>query len=133
MSLPLTVVALDLGNISHFLLDGTGVYTRCRRFVAVDLSLLAPSVLKTSLLIVLVLFWIGGGSLLSGKALFSTRRISQGGVSGLIPSTEVFFLLLSGPVLSGTPRVHIAGIGGGLEYCLCLCVDGFLHGLFSGV
>ena len=81
----------------------------------------------------MVLFRVGGEGLLSGRCLFPTRCVSRGGVGGLILSTGVLLLLPSGPVPSRTPRVHVAGTGGGLEHRLCLRVDGFLHGLFPGV
>ena len=67
MSLPLTVVILDLGDIFHLLLDDVGVDSHCKRVVALTLSSLAPSAPETSLLVVLVLFWVSGGSLLSGR------------------------------------------------------------------
>ena len=72
MSLPVTVVALNLGDIFHYFFDGAGVDTHCRRVIVADtpLVLSAP---KTSLLVVLILFRVGGGSLLSGRWLFSTR------------------------------------------------------------
>ena len=133
MSLPVTVITLDLGIIFHFILDGASVNTHCRGVIAAALSLSAISALRTSLLVVLVLFWVGEKSLLSGKRLLSTRRISREGVGRLIISTGVFLLLLSGSVPSGTPRVHVADTGRGLEHRLCLCIDGFLHGLFPGV
>ena len=101
MSLSVTVVALDLREILLLLLDGGGIDTRCRRIMATTLSLSAPLVPRTSLLVVLVL--LGGRSLLSGRGLFSTRRVSRGGVGGLILSTGVLLLLPGGPVLSGTP------------------------------
>ena len=72
MSRPMTVVAFDLGNISHFLLDGASVYTHCGGVIAAALSLLALLAPRNSLLVVLVLFRVGGGSLLSGKGLCST-------------------------------------------------------------
>ena len=103
MSLPVTVVALDLGEIFLLLLDGGGVDTRCKRVMTRTLSLLAHLALRTSLLVVLVLLRVGGGSLLSGRGLFSTRRVSRGGVGGLILSTGVLLLLPGGPVPSGTP------------------------------
>ena len=131
MSLPVTVVALDLREIFLLLLDGGGVDTRCKRVMTTTLSSLAPSAPRPSLLVVLV--FLGGRSLLSGKELFSTRRVSKGGVSGLILSTGVFLLLPGGPVPLGTPWVHIANTGGGLQQRLCLCIDGFLNGLFPGV
>ena len=55
---------------------------------------------RTSLMI-LILLWVGGGSLLSGKGLFSIRRVSRRGFGELILSTGVFFLLLSGLVPLG--------------------------------
>ena len=67
MSFPVTVVALDLRNIFHLLLDGASVESYCRRVVALTLSLSAPLAPETSLLVVLVLLWVGGGSLLSGR------------------------------------------------------------------
>ena len=132
MSLPVTVVALDLGDIFHFFLDGTGVNTRCKGFVATAIFLV-PSAPRTFFLVVLILLRVGGRSLLSGKWLFSTRYVSKSSVSGLILSTGVFLLLLSGLVPLGTPWVYVAGTGGGLEYCLCLYVDSFLYGLFQEV
>ena len=66
MPLSVTVVALDLGDIFHFLLDGTDVDTRCRRVVALTIFLFAPSTPET-LLLILVIFWVGRGSLLSGR------------------------------------------------------------------
>ena len=99
MSLLMTVVALDLREIFFFLLDGGGVDTRCRSVMSTTLSLSALSTPRTSLLVVLVVF--GGRSLLSGRGLFSTRRVSRGGVGGLILSTGVFLLLSGGPVLMG--------------------------------
>ena len=131
MSLPVTVVALDLREIFLLFLDGGGVDTRCRRVMATTLSSSAPSAPRTSLLVVLVL--LGGRSLLSGRGLFSTRRVSRGGVGGLILSTGVLLLLFSGLVPSGTSRVHVAGTRRGLEHCFCLHIDGFLHALFPGV
>ena len=101
MSLPVTVVALDLREIFLLLLDGGGVDTRCKRIIATTLSLSAPLAPKIFLLVVLVL--LGGRSLLSRKRLFSTRCVSRGGVGGFILSTRVFFLLPGGPVPSGTP------------------------------
>ena len=103
MSLPVTVVALDLGDIFHFLLNGSGVDTHCRRVVALTLFLSTSSTPGTSLLEVLVLFWVGGGSLLSGKQLFPTRCVSRDGVGGLILSTGVFLLSLSGLLPLGIP------------------------------
>ena len=66
MSLPVTVVALDLGDIFHLFLDNAGVDTRCKRVIALTLSSLALLAPGTSL-VVLVLFRVGGGSLLSGR------------------------------------------------------------------
>ena len=81
----------------------------------------------------MVFFLVGGGSLLSRRYLFPTRFVSRGRVGGLIHSTGVFLLFLSGLIPSGISGVHVAGTEGGLEHCLCLRVDGFLYGLFSGV
>ena len=66
MSLPLTVIALDLGDIFYLFLDDAGVDTRCRRVVALNLFLSAPLAPGT-FLVVLVLLRVGGGSLLSGR------------------------------------------------------------------
>ena len=131
MSLPVTVVALDLREIFLLLLDGDGVDTRCRRFMATTLSLLAPMAPKTFLLVVPVL--LGGRSLLSGRGLFSTGPVSRGGVGGLIFSTRVLLLLPGGLVLSGTPWVHDTNTRGGLQQRLFFCIDGFLDGLFTEV
>ena len=133
MSLPVTVVALDLGEIFLLFLDSSGIDTYCRRVMATTLSLLALSALWTSLLVVLVLLRVGGESQLSGKELFSTRRVSRGGVSGLILSTDVLFFLSCGPISSEILWVHVTDIGGGLQQLFCLCIDGFLNSLFPGV
>ena len=101
MSPLVTVIALKLREIFLFLLDGGGVDICCRRVIATTLSLSALLAPQTSLLVVLVL--LGGRSLLSGRGLFSTRRISREGVGRLIFSTGVLFLLPDGPVLLGKP------------------------------
>ena len=65
MSLLVTVIILDLEDIFYFLLDSADVNTRCKRVVTTTTSsVLAP---KTFLLIVLVFFWVGRESLLSGR------------------------------------------------------------------
>ena len=102
MSLPVTVVVFDLGKIFHFLLGNASVNTRYRGVVAWALFLSAPSAPKTSLLVVLVLFRVCRESLLSGRGPFSTRRVSKGGVGGLILSTRILLLLLSRFVFSET-------------------------------
>ena len=103
MSLLVIVVAPNLGEIFLLLLDGGGVDIRCRRVMATTLSLLALSAPRTSLLVVLVLFWVGVESLLKGIKLFFTRRISREGVGRLILSTRVLLFLPGGPVLLETP------------------------------
>ena len=103
MSLSVIVVALDLGKIFLLLLDGGGVDTRCRRVMATILSLLAPSALRTSLLVVLVFHRVGERSLLNGKELFFTRHVSKRRVAGLILPTGVFFFLSGGLILLRTP------------------------------
>ena len=127
----MAVKAFDLGHVLVLsFLRGNRIDTRGKGVVVMTWS---PSfVAARTSLVVLVLLRVGG-SLLSGRGLFSTRRVSRGGVGGLILSTGVLLLLLSRPVPSGTPRVHVAGTGGGLEHRFCLRVDGFLHGLFPGV
>ena len=102
MSLLVIVLALDLENIFYFHLHGAGVNTHCRGVVTATLSLLAPSTSRTSLLAVLIFLQVGGGSLLSGKGLFSTKCVSRRGVDRLILLTGVFPLLFSGLVPSGT-------------------------------
>ena len=133
MFFPMAVIVFNFGHVPvlPFLL-GNGIDTRGRGVGVTTLSPPSSTAPKT-LLVVLILFRIGGGSLLSGRRLFSTRCVSRGGVGGLILSTGVLLLLFSRPVPSGTLRVHVAGTGGGLEYCLCLYVVGFLHGLFLRV
>ena len=101
MSLPVTIIALDLREIFLLLLDAGGVNTRCRRVMATTLSLSVSLAPKTSLLVVLVV--LGGISLLSGRRLFSTRRVSREGVGGLILSTGVLLLLFGGLIPSKTP------------------------------
>ena len=103
MFLLVTIVALDLGEISLLLLDDNGIDIRCRRVMTTTLSLTASSALRTSVLMVLVLLWVGGGSLLNGKELFSIRRVSRRRVGGLILSTGVFFFLSGEPIPLRTP------------------------------
>ena len=131
MSFLIAIKAFDFGHVPVlFFLCGNGIDTRGR---GVGVTTLSPlSTAPGTLLMVLVLFWVGG-SLLGGRGLFSTRCVSRGGVGGLILSTGVFFLLLSGLVPSRTPQVHVAGTGRGFEHRLCLHIDNFFHGLFPGV
>ena len=131
MSFPMAVIALDLGHVPLFLL-GNNIDTRGRGVGVTTLFSPSSAAPETSL-VVLILLWVGEGSLLSRKGLFSTRRVSREGVGALILSTGVFLLLLSRHVPFRTPRVHVADTGRGLEHRLCLRVDGFLHGLFPGV
>ena len=131
MSLPVTVVALDLREIFLLFLDDGIIDTCCRRVMSTTLSLSTPLVPRTSLLVVLVL--LGRRSLLSGRRLFSTRRISRRGVGGHIFSSRVFFFLPGRPVSLETPWVHVVNTEGGLQQRLCLCIDAFLNGLFPGV
>ena len=67
MSLSVTVIVLDLGDIFHFFLDNASVDTHCRRVVAMILSLSALLAPGTSLLVVLVLLWVGGRNSLTGR------------------------------------------------------------------
>ena len=131
MSFPMVVIALDLGYVPLFLL-GNDIDTRGWR-VGIKTLFSPSSTRPRTLLVVLILLRVGGGSLLSGKRLFSTGRASKGGVGGLILSSKVILLLFSGPVLSGILRVYVAGTGGGLEHRFCLYIDGFFHGLFPEV
>ena len=132
MSFPMTIKAFDFRHVLVFsFLIGNNIDTRGRGVGITTLSPLSSMTPGTSLM-VLVLLWVGG-SLLSGRGLFSTRRVSKGGVGRPILFTGVFLLLRSGLDPSGTPRVYVVGTGGGLGHCFCLCVDGFLHGLFPGV
>ena len=132
MSFSMAVLAFDFGYVLSlpFLL-GNDIDTRGK---GVGVTTLSPPSFATpgTSLVVLILFWVGGGSLLSGKGLFSTRCVSKAGIGRLILSTGVFLLFFSGLVLSRTPRVHVAGTGGGLEHRFCLYVDGFLYGLYPG-
>ena len=118
-----TVEAFNLEEVFFFLRDGVDAR---RRWVLAS----SPSTPRAS---AVVLLWVGGGSLQSGRCLFPTRYVSKGGVSGFILSTGVSLLFPSGPIPSGILRVHVAGTGVGLEQRFCLCVDVFLHGLFLGV
>ena len=131
MFFPIVVIALDLGHVPFFL-HGNDIDTRDRRVGVITLSPPSSAVPGTSLM-VLILLRVGGRSLLSGRELFSTRRVSRGGVGGFILSNRVFLFFFSGPIPFGTFRVYVADIRGGLEYCLYLRVDGFFHGLFSEV
>ena len=132
MSFPMIVKAFELRHdLVLSFLHGNDINT-CDRGVSVTTLSPLSSTAPRSSLVVLVLFRVGR-SLLSGWGLFSTRRVSRGEVGGLILSIGVFFLLLSGLIPSGTPRVHVAGTGGGLEHCFYLHVNSFFHGLFLGV
>ena len=132
MSFSMTVKAFDFRHVLVFsFLLGNNIDTHGRKVSIMTLSP-SSSIAPGTSLVVLILLWVER-SLLSGRGLFSTRRVNRGGVGGLILSTRVFFLFFNGPVLSGTSRVHVAGTGRGLEYCLYLCVDDFLHNLFPGV
>ena len=131
MSFPMTVKAFDLEHVPVLsFLRGNGIDT-CGRGVSVTTFSPSSAAPGTSL-VVLVLLRVGR-SLLSGRGLFLTRRVSRGGVGRLILSTGVLFLLLSGPVPFRIPQVHVAGPGRGLEHRFCLRVDSFLHGLFPRV
>ena len=126
----MTSEALNLGNVSLLSLDGVGISTRCRRVVAMTLSL-SFAVPETSL-VVLVYLRISEKSLLSEKWLFPTRYVSRGGVGGLILFRVLLFPLCR-LVSSGAFWVHLAGARSRLEHCFCLCIDRFFNGLFPGV
>ena len=129
----MAVIAFDFGHVPVFLfLLGNNIDT-CGRGVGVTILSPLSSTAPGILLVVLILLRLGGRSLLSRRGLFATRRISRGGVIGLVLSTEVFLFLLSGLVPSRSSWVHVASTGGGLEHCFCLHIDGFLHGLFLGI
>ena len=130
MSFPMAVIAFNLEHVPPFLL-GNNIDTCGRRVGVTTLS--SSSAVPGTPLEVLIFLWVGERSLLSRKRLFSTRHISRGGVGGLIFSTRVFSLFLSGFVPSGIPRVHVTGNGEGLEHCFYLRIVDFLHGLFLGV
>ena len=129
MFFPMAVIALDLGNVLLFLF-GNNIDTRSRRVGVMTLSL--SSTAPGTLLVLLVILWVGGGGLLGSRLLFPTRYVSRGEVSGLIHS-RVLFLFFRGLVPSRISWVHISGAGRWLKHHLCLCIDGFFHGLFSGV
>ena len=133
MSFPMTVIAFDLGYVPVLPFFLGNDIDSCDRRVGVTTLSPPSSTALESLLVVLIFLRVGGGSLLSGKELFSTRHISGRGVGGLILSTGVFLLLFSGLVPSGTPRVNVAGTGGGLEHRLCLRINNFLHSFFPEV
>ena len=96
MFFSIAVIALDLGHVSLFLL-GNNIDIRGS---GVGVTTLSPpsSAAPGTLLIVLILLWVGKRSLLSRRGLFSTRRVSRGGVGGLILSTGVLLLFFSGPI-----------------------------------
>lgn len=98
MSLPVTVVTIDLGDIFHFFLDGVGVSICCKGVMATTTFLAAP-VPKTSLLVVLVLFT---SLALVGERLLvlATRCVSEKNVNGLSPF-KLNLLLFCRPVFFG--------------------------------
>ena len=100
MSFPMTVIALHLGHVTLFLLENN-IDTRGRGVGVTTLSPPSSAASKISL-VVLILLWVGGGSLLSRRGLFSTRRISRRGVNKLILSTGALLLFFSKFVSSGT-------------------------------
>ena len=132
MSFSMAVKAFDFGHVPilSFFLENN-IDTRGRGLSITTLSLSSSATPGTSL-VVLTLLRVRR-SLLSGRELFFTRWVSKRGVSGLILSTGVLLLLLSGLVPSETSWFHVAGTCGRLEHCLCLRVDGFLYGLFPEV
>ena len=94
--------ALDLGDVSLIFLDNVGVSTRYKGVMATTLSLsFVASGTSLVILVLLVSLALIGG--------LPTRRVSRGKISGFSLS-EVFFLLLSGPVPLKTPYIHLAGI-----------------------
>ena len=127
MALLLAVEVHDMGEIYFFLLR-SNVGTRHRWVLASSTFSPMP---RTSV-VFLALLWVAGRSLLSGRWLFPTRYVSNGGVGGLILS-EVLLLFLHRLVLLRAPWVYLVGAGGWLEQRLCLYIDSFLDGLFLGV
>ena len=119
---------INLGEVYFFLLLGS---VDARRGWVLASSPSTPRASAVVFLRVSGRSLLSGGSLLSRRWLFSTRCVSKDKVGGLIFSTGVLFVFL--PIPSGTPWVHVAGIGGGLQHRLCLCIDRFLDGLFLGV
>lgn len=80
ISLLVTLVVLNLGDIFYYFFDSIGVSIRCRGVMATTtlLDLLAP---KTSLLVVLV--FLASLALVGGRLLvFATRCINGRNVSG---------------------------------------------------
>ena len=65
MSFPIVVIVLDLGHVLFFLI-GNNIDTRDRGVGVTTLSSPSSAVLET-LLVVLVLLWVSGGSLLNRK------------------------------------------------------------------
>ena len=63
MPFPVTIIALDLEEIFYFSLDGAGIDIRDRGVATLFPSSAAPE----TLLLVLVLFWVGGGNLVSRR------------------------------------------------------------------
>ena len=105
MFLPMTVEALDLGNIFHFLLDGVDVSTSCRRVITTtSLALSSP---KISLLVVLV-FLVNLALVGRRLLMLVIRYISKRSISGLNPS-GVFLLFFCGLVPLETPGIDLLG------------------------
>ena len=128
MSFSMAVIALDLEHVPRFFY-GNNIDT-CGREVGVA-TLSSSSAAPGTLLVLLVLLRVGRGSLPSGRWLFPTRCVSRGGVGRLIFSGVLLFLLLfCRPTPLVVLWVHIAGGGGWLEHRFCLCINGFLDGLF---
>lgn len=94
--MPLSIVgeALDLRDVSLFSFNSVGISTRCRRVVAMILSL-SSAAPRTSLVILVLLI----GLVLMGGLL--TRNISKEKISGLSFS-KVLLLFFSGFALLGT-------------------------------
>ena len=64
MSLPVTVVVLDLRDIFHFFFENN-IDSCDRRVGAMSLSL--SSATPGTLLVIMVLSWVGGRNLLNGR------------------------------------------------------------------
>ena len=99
MSLPVAIVAFNLEDIFHFLLDNIEIRIRYREIGATT----TPAALfmsKISLLVVLV--FLASLALVDGRLLVpTTRYVSKKKISGLSLS-RVFFLLFCRLVPSGT-------------------------------
>ena len=123
MALFSTPKAFYIGDIFFFFL-GSNINTY-QKGVLASFLFLSTTMPRTSL-VVLVFFLVGG------RCLLLTRYVRREDVDRLIFFKILIFLFCQS-VLLETLGINLQGAIGQLQQRFCLCIDGFLNGLFSGV